>query len=127
MHLLVDYLVLVAAPAKITNLTDLKDWPSASGDDRGAGEISGDSLPREAWRKLRQGAYALYGACSKTEVCHLLIDVHTVRSQSISATHDFEGRSGIPVYDTQCQENIARSSLRSLSSVENVSLALLAP
>jgi hypothetical protein len=58
--LLADYVVLVASPTH------------SRGSERGGwsegGDSAGSSLPPLAWSSLRQGAYALYGACSSSEV-----------------------------------------------------------
>lgn len=57
--LLADYVVLVASPTHSRG----SERAGAEG-----GESVGSSLPQVAWSSLRQGAYALYGACSSSEV-----------------------------------------------------------
>lgn len=56
-HILADYVVTVLAPesAKMADLSE-------------AGESVGSSLPEEPWRRLREGACALYGACTPLQV-----------------------------------------------------------
>ena len=58
--LLADYIVLVASP------THASGGEARSGME--GGESAGSSLPPVAWSSLRQGAFALYGACSSAEV-----------------------------------------------------------
>ena len=57
-HILADYLLLVAVP------TQVRDAGGATA----ASETAGSFLPQKAWDELRQGACALYGACSPSEV-----------------------------------------------------------
>ncbi len=89
-QLLADYLVLAASPpsAKSASLLRLSSLPAAltkgyigaagsSSSDAAAGDavavaeedvLGGEPLSNDAAAALRQGAFALYGACSPTEV-----------------------------------------------------------
>lgn len=58
-HILSDYLVFIAMPTQVRD---------SDGNESSGAEARGAVLSQEAWVKLRQGAYALYGACSSTEV-----------------------------------------------------------
>ncbi len=75
-HLLAEYLLTVAVP------TQVREEGSQA---LGTGKDS-QTLPQEAWARLRQGAQALYSTCSSKEVPRSFSCSRN--SPAFSVTHD---------------------------------------